>query len=81
MSREQAGLSKLDAVRMWVQAANYLRREFDIVEDGDRLYHDYYDWYQRLESLERNTDSVKLESAGRLPLFEPVAMVYKAPLI
>lgn len=79
--RRQDELSRSDAVHLWLRAAQFLRHEFDTLEDGDRIYHNSYCWYWNRKDEKLDADIGKVMSTGGLPLLEPVAMVHKAPLV
>lgn len=94
-ARDREVLARFDAVNMWLRTAYFLRggyfffKEGD--QEGDRIYRDFRYWHKVLARQEpaaasETLDAVDAEIAeakrtGKMPRFEPVAMVTRAPLI
>ncbi|KAI1409922.1 hypothetical protein F5Y13DRAFT_181770 [Hypoxylon sp. FL1857] len=80
-SQFQDVLTKYDAENMWVRAAHYLRKEFTLLENDDRVYNDFRLWHWKDGNPELDAEMAEVKRTGVLPQFKPVAMVHKAPLI
>lgn len=78
----QDELSKVGATNMWLQATRYLRTKYRILEDGDREYMDYRSCFWQKQSKEESYKELEWRrNYGKLPVFCPVIMVHKAPLV
>lgn len=76
--RRQHKLSKFGAAQMWLKAARYLRNEFTVTENGDRVYASFHGCY--FEDKWTGAELTEAERTEGLPRFEPVVMVHRLPL-
>ncbi|KAI8956561.1 hypothetical protein F5Y11DRAFT_342610 [Daldinia sp. FL1419] len=78
---DQDQVATFDAVNMWLRAAHYLRVEYAVGENGDRVYNSYRDWHWKDDDdPELDVEMEAAKKAGGLPVFKPVVLVHKAPL-